>query len=67
MTEGLRLEDGCRKGALRSGYILVVEDDPDIRELLVDLLGVEGFDARGAMHGKDALEQLEKGYVPTSS
>ncbi|MGQ0506312.1 MAG: response regulator [Myxococcaceae bacterium] len=44
--------------------LLVVEDDPDIRELLVDLLGCEGFNTRGAMHGRDALTMLEEGYLP---
>ncbi len=46
------------------GSILVVEDDPDIRELLVDILQCEGFEAQSARHGKDALEQLEAGFLP---
>ncbi len=44
--------------------ILVVEDDPDIRELLVDILRCEGYEAQGAMHGREALEQLERGLRP---
>jgi DNA-binding response OmpR family regulator len=35
--------------------VLVVEDDPDIREILVDELTAEGFDVTPAEHGEAAL------------
>ena len=38
--------------------ILVVDDDPHIRELLCVLLREEGFDALPATDGRDALEKL---------
>jgi CheY-like chemotaxis protein len=41
--------------------VLVVEDDQDSREAIVDLLTVEGYEARGARDGKEALDILAKG------
>lgn len=38
--------------------VLIVEDDEIIRESLMDFLGDHGYQAMGAVHGKDALEQL---------
>lgn len=38
--------------------ILVVEDDEDIRNVLVDLLETEGYHTEAAVNGKDALELL---------
>ena len=47
-----------------SPYVLVVEDDKDLRETLVDALELEGFVARGAEHGEAALRQLRSGAAP---
>mgnify|MGYP000440744048 CR=1 FL=1 len=38
--------------------ILIVEDDRDIRESLISLLELEGYDAHGAPDGKAALDTL---------
>jgi DNA-binding response OmpR family regulator len=38
--------------------LLIVEDDPDIRESLGELLGAEGFDVTCAGNGLAALEHL---------
>lgn len=38
--------------------IMVIEDDADIRNVLVDLLSEEGYDTHSAENGKDALELL---------
>ena len=38
--------------------VLVVEDDPEIREILVDELSSEGFDVMPAEHGEAALRAL---------
>lgn len=40
--------------------VLVVEDDRDIREVLVDLLGEAGFHAIPAGNGAEALDVLER-------
>lgn len=41
--------------------VLVVEDDPDTREALVELLKTEGYPAVGASGGQDALDLLARG------
>ena len=41
-----------------SGNILIVEDDPDTREMLSTLLSIEGFHAVGAEDGLEALHLL---------
>lgn len=40
--------------------ILVVEDDPDIRELLAELLEDEGYEVHMASDGVEALDELER-------
>ena len=45
--------------ARASGHtVLVVDDEPDIRELLTELLTMEGFDVLTAENGADALRVL---------
>lgn len=41
--------------------IMVVDDDPHVREALTDFLGDEGFRVRDAVNGADALAQLASG------
>jgi CheY-like chemotaxis protein len=41
-----------------SGNVLIVEDDPDVREMLATLLSTEGFHAVGAEDGLEALHLL---------
>jgi DNA-binding response OmpR family regulator len=38
----------------------VVDDDPDIRELLVSVLSDDGYEATSARDGRDALEVLDR-------
>jgi len=40
--------------------ILVVEDSPDVRELLVSLLTRSGYTVNSASNGKTALEMLQE-------
>jgi two-component system chemotaxis response regulator CheY len=47
---------GCR--------ILVVEDDADLREMMAQLLELEGFDPMVAADGQDAWEQLHTSSPP---
>lgn len=40
--------------------VLIVEDDPDIRESIQDIAELDGFQVYGAENGKAALDLLEK-------
>ena len=42
------------------GPILIVEDDPVIRELLLDLLDIEGFTAIAVENGVEALRSVRQ-------
>jgi two-component system, chemotaxis family, chemotaxis protein CheY len=46
--------------------ILVVEDNPSIREMLLDLLEREGYAVEGAGSGQEALDYLYRcsGFMP---
>lgn len=44
--------------------ILVVEDDPDLRENLCEVLELEGFQAVGVANGMEALEYLRTHAPP---
>lgn len=48
---------------VKSSSILVVEDDPDVRELLAMLLQAEGHEVTTAFDGFDALELVGKGRI----
>ena len=41
-------------------HVLDVDDDQDIRELLVSVLKDDGYEAESAKNGHDALEVLER-------
>jgi CheY-like chemotaxis protein len=40
--------------------ILVVDDDPIIRDMMVDILSFEGYAIQVARNGREALEKLSK-------
>ncbi|MCW8195854.1 response regulator [Proteobacteria bacterium 005FR1] len=40
--------------------ILIVEDEPDIRETLKDILELEGFSVTTAANGREALQRVEE-------
>ncbi len=44
-------------------HILVVDDDRDIRELIVDYLGKSGYRATGAANGKEMRSVLDKQHI----
>ncbi len=44
--------------------ILLVEDEPDIRQDLAEILTDEGYEVATAPHGRDALEQMRTGPLP---
>lgn len=43
--------------------ILIVEDDPDIQELLQAYLSEEGYDTISALDGEEALEKFHAGQI----
>ena len=40
--------------------VLVVEDDPDLLEVVQHILRLSGYPVRGATNGKEALEAVEQ-------
>lgn len=40
--------------------ILVVEDDPDVANLITDILDIGGYDVKKAMSGTEALQCLDQ-------
>lgn len=44
-------------------HILVVDDDRDIRELIVDYLVKSGYHASGAANGKEMRAVLDKQHI----
>ncbi len=46
------------RGAARR--VLVVDDAPDIRDALSEILEVEGYDVQRARNGREALQRLEQ-------
>jgi CheY-like chemotaxis protein len=40
--------------------VLVVDDDPVIRDMMVDILSLEGYDPLVARNGQEALELLQR-------
>jgi two-component system CheB/CheR fusion protein len=57
------MHDGVAEGARRTGAILVVEDDPEVRELLALALEGEGHSVVAAADGPAALELVARGNV----
>lgn len=52
--------------ALPRKEIMIVEDDDHIAQLLVFMLGREGYETRRAAEGLDALEMIERNENPPS-
>jgi CheY-like chemotaxis protein len=44
--------------------VLIVDDDPDIRDAVGECLRYEGYDVHAAADGRDALDRLEFGLKP---
>ena len=44
--------------------VLIVEDDADLREMMAQLLTLEGFHAEAVANGKEALDYLRTGDRP---
>jgi CheY-like chemotaxis protein len=60
-SEGAPLEHPDeRRRTKPAGYcpVLIVEDDADLRDMMAQLLALEGFDASTVSNGREALEYL---------
>ncbi len=44
--------------------VLIVEDDADLREMMAQLLSLEGFQAAAVANGREALEYLDGSHKP---
>jgi CheY-like chemotaxis protein len=44
--------------------VLIVEDDEDLREMMAQLLTLEGFEAATVANGREALEYLHNSSTP---
>jgi len=42
--------------------VLIVEDDADLREMMAQLLSLEGYRTETAANGRDALQYLASGH-----
>jgi CheY-like chemotaxis protein len=47
-----------------AGTVLIVEDDPALRDMMAVMLSSEGFEPSTATNGRDAIAQLDSGYRP---
>ena len=45
-------------------HVLIVEDDEDLREMMAQILTLEGFETATATNGRDALEYLRRSDAP---
>ena len=53
-----KLQHVLAKQKLHQPYVLVVDDEPDLLEILTAVLSEQGFAASGAANGREALEVL---------
>lgn len=51
-------------GALSRQRIVVIEDEPELRSTLADLLSRHGYDVGCASNGEEALKLLRRGPTP---
>jgi CheY-like chemotaxis protein len=49
---------------VHGGYVLVVDDERDLRETLFELITHDGFDVRVAANGREALDMLRMSSPP---
>ncbi len=59
-SEAVRAGDGPGQARAKSGMVFLVDDDPDVRAFLCDLLEELGHEVEAFATGPDALKGLEK-------
>src|SRR5262249_41639470 len=55
----------CAPVVMMDSFVLVVDDDPDIRDVICELLEEKGYTAVGVPNGQVALEILRGGNRPS--
>jgi CheY-like chemotaxis protein len=57
---------GQRRGEAQTPYcpVLIVEDDEDLRDMMAQMLTIEGFEAATAANGREALDYLHATEKP---
>jgi ActR/RegA family two-component response regulator len=61
-TEKYFLESNKLRQSLRNGYLLFVEDDPSLREVLATLAGCMGHEARTVGTSQEAITLINNDY-----
>ena len=51
---------------MAQSFVMIVDDDDEIRDALEDVLGGEGYKVIGARDGHQALEFLQGGHCPSA-
>jgi CheY-like chemotaxis protein len=57
-------EEHHRRSAAAHCPVLIVEDDADLREMMAQLLTLEGYGTATVSNGREALRYLHEGEVP---
>src|SRR5678815_5074292 len=60
---GLNYDRGCQVTHIHPA-VLIVEDQPDLRDLLQFYLHRKGYSVDTAADGREALEKLDNGFNP---
>src|SRR5256885_14528924 len=65
-TSGPASDSSSRQRATETGYcpVLIIEDDADLREMMAQLVGLEGYQAHAVANGREALEYLRRVQRP---
>jgi len=63
-TEPGRAIDGDRKELATSGFVLIVDDDPDLLDVTTFVIENEGMPVETARNGEEALALLTAGRLP---
>jgi CheY-like chemotaxis protein len=58
-------QENLKQVSIKNRDILVVDDDPIIRDMMMDILSLEGYTPQIARNGREALEKLSSdgGYL----
>ena len=64
-TDSAEFQSGTRPNpSVHHCPVLIVEDDADLRDMMAQLLNLEGFNAATVANGREALEYLQEADRP---